>query len=86
MDKKLNKFKGLFITGTRSGYAPEQCDTTFTINELIENLEYIKEICGGDLPVYLYNDNGYTYGHINEFTMQVGKYDENKGVDFGEDE
>ena len=32
-------FKGLFIDGTRSGYAPDQCDETMTINQFIEKLE-----------------------------------------------
>lgn len=78
----MNKnFKGLFIDGTRSGYAPEQCDNTLTIDQLIEQLEGIKEWAGGDCPVYLINDNGYTYGHINEDTMNIGDYSED-GVDF----
>ena len=54
--------RALFIDGKRSGYSPEQCGATMTVNELIERLEQIKEWndCG-DLPIYLYNDNGYTY-------------------------
>lgn len=77
-----NNFKGIFIDGTRSGYTPEQCDNTMTIDELICQLEGLKEQCGGDTSVYLYNDNGYTYGHINADTMAIGEYSEGKGVEF----
>lgn len=78
----MENFKGLFIKGTRSGYAPEQCSETFTIDQLIGKLEELKEEYGGDVPVYLYNDNGHTYGHINDDTMNIGNYTEAAGVDF----
>lgn len=55
----------LFIRGNRDGYAPSQCDRTFTVGELIEFLEQFEE----DMPVYLNNDNGYTYGSINEHSI-----------------
>ena len=46
--------RALFIDGKRSGYAPEQCGETMTVNELIERLEQIKEWNdGGDLAIYL---------------------------------
>lgn len=78
--------RALFIDGNRSGYAPEQCGRTVTVNELIERLEEIRESYdAGDLPVYLYNDNGYTYGDINECTMNIGDYQNDKGVVFEED-
>lgn len=55
----------VFIKGTRSGYAPDSCDKTVTVGELIDILrEY-----DSDAPVYLCNENGYTYGHINENTI-----------------
>lgn len=79
-------FKGLFIDGKRSGYAPNQCDTTMTINQLIEKLEELRDYhSAGNCPVFLYNDNGYTYGHINENTMNIGRYTETNGVEFGEE-
>ena len=53
---------GLFINGNRNGYSPEQCGRTLTVKELIAELE----IYDGDTPVYLKNDNGYTYGSISE--------------------
>ena len=41
---------------------------------------------GGDLPIYLYNDNGYTYGEISEYTMNIGNYkNDGNGVIFEEE-
>lgn len=54
--------EALFINGKRNGYGPDQCGRTLTVGELIE-------ILGGfdsDRPVFLRNDNGYTYGSITE--------------------
>lgn len=56
----------LFIEGRRTGYSPEQCGRTFTVGELIEYLEQFDE----DTPVCLKNDNGYTYGSIDEFSFE----------------
>ena len=50
----------LFINGKRNGYGVDQCGKTLTVRELIEELEEYD----GDLPVYLNNDNGYTFGNI----------------------
>lgn len=50
----------LFIEGRRNGYAPTQCGATLTVGELIDLLSDYDE----DLPVYLNNDNGYTFGSI----------------------
>lgn len=77
----MEKINGIFIDGTRSGYAPSQCDNTLTIKQLIEQLEELMQLCGEDAPVYLYNDNGYTYGHINENTIAIGETD-GDGVEF----
>ena len=54
--------KALFIEGNRSGYAPEQCGDTLTVKELIEILGQFDD----DSPVYIRNDEGYTYGHIRD--------------------
>ena len=53
--------KALYIDGRRNGYAPWQCGETMTVRELIDFLEQYDD----DTPVYLKNDNGYTYGNIN---------------------
>ena len=52
----------LFIEGNRNGYGIDQCGRTLTVGELIELLSDYDE----DTPVYLRNDNGYTYGSITE--------------------
>lgn len=49
------------IEGNRDGYSPDQCAETCTVRELIDALEYFDD----DMPVYLINDNGYTYGSIS---------------------
>lgn len=58
----------LFIEGRRNGYVPEQCRETFTVGKLIEILKEYNE----DTEVYLRNDNGYTYGSIDEFSFSEG--------------
>lgn len=54
--------KVLYTNGKRNGYDKEQCGRTLTVSELIEVLSDYS----GDLPVYLINDGGYTYGSITE--------------------
>lgn len=54
--------EAVFLNTNRTGYDPEQCGSTLTIGELIEVLEEYDE----DLPVYFRNDDGYTYGEIEE--------------------
>ena len=59
--------KALFIEGNRSGYTPEQCGDTLTVKELIKILGQFDD----DSPVYIRNDNGYTYGHITEYDINT---------------
>jgi hypothetical protein len=54
--------KPLFINANRSGYDIDQCGRTLTVGELIEMLSEFDE----NMPVYIQNDRGYTYGHIRE--------------------
>lgn len=54
--------KALFIEGKKNGYGIDQCGRTMTVGELIEILSEFDE----NRPVYLRNDNGYTYGSITE--------------------
>ena len=56
----------LFIDGRREAYSPEQIrDRTMTVRQLIAFLEDFDE----DTLVMLSNDDGYTYGIINECSM-----------------
>jgi hypothetical protein len=74
--------KVLFIRGERSGYGPEQCPETVTVGELIDILrEYDPETC-----IYLKNDSGYTYGHIDpdyfeEDDVEVSRQQVDKLID-----
>lgn len=67
--------KALYIEGKRNGYGPDQCGRTLTVGELIEILEKFDY----GRPVYLRNDNGYTYGSITE-------YDINSAEEFEEED
>ncbi|RKI66954.1 hypothetical protein D7V91_11440 [bacterium 1xD42-67] len=52
----------IYIDTKREGYGPDQCKRTMTVGELIAFLSDFDE----DRPVYLCNDNGYTYGSITD--------------------
>ena len=56
----------IYIEGKRNGYAPDQCGKTLTVGELIAILSDFDE----DTPIYLRNDNGYTYGSITELDIE----------------
>ena len=62
----------LFINGNRNGYTTKQCGHTLTVGELIGILEDYD----GDMPIYLNNDNGYTYGSITECDIYEGDDEE----------
>lgn len=55
----------LFIEGNRKGYKPEQCGKTLTVRELIEQLQQFDE----DTEVYISNDEGYTFGSLNQWSL-----------------
>lgn len=61
--------KTLYIEGRRNGYEPKQCGETMTVGDLIDFLENYNE----NTRVYLRNDNGYTYGNIDEFSFSEEK-------------
>lgn len=50
----------LFINGKCDGYEINQCGKTLTVGDLIGILEEYDE----NMPVYLNNDNGYSFGSI----------------------
>lgn len=62
----------LFIEGRREGYTTEQISHTMTVGELIDYLSQFDE----DMPVYLNNDNGYTYGSITETSFEEAEDEE----------
>lgn len=62
----------LFIEGRRNGYGTDQCGRTMTVGEMIKWLEQFDE----DAEVFLENDNGYTYGNIDERSFREDYEDE----------
>lgn len=65
--QEFSTIEKLFIRGKRNGYAPDQCGETLTVGELIAILEKYDH----DLPVFLVNDNGYSYGSITEDDVDI---------------
>lgn len=55
------KKEHLTIEAHRSGYSVNQCGGTLSVGELIDYLSQWDD----DTPVYISNDNGYTYGSIS---------------------
>lgn len=62
----------LYIEGRRNGYGPDQCGRTMTVSEMIDFLSQFD----GDLPIYLNNDSGYTFGNIDEDIFSECKYND----------
>ena len=60
--KGRKAMKPIYIEGKRNGYGIDQCGQTLTVGELIEILEQYDY----GRPIFLRNDNGYTYGSITE--------------------
>ena len=56
----------IILETTRTGYSPDQCYSTLTVKELIQELEQYDE----DLKVYFSNDGGYTYGEITKSNIK----------------
>lgn len=62
----------LYIEGRRNGYDPDQCGRTMTVSEMIDFLSQFD----GDLPIYLSNDSGYTFGNIDEYSFSECEYND----------
>lgn len=58
--------RALYIEGRRNGYEVDQCGRTMTVGELIEFLQDFDE----ETPIFLKNDNGYTFGSITENSFE----------------
>ena len=53
------------IEAHRTGYSPDQCGYTITAGDLIDILSQYDE----ETPIYISNDNGYTYGAIHTYDI-----------------
>lgn len=62
----------LLIEANRQGYSTNDCGTTMTAEELIELLQDFNP----DTPIYISNDNGYTYGSISYDDIREEEEDE----------
>ena len=69
----------IYIEGKRNGYGIDQCGQTLTVGELIEILEQFDY----DRPIFLRNDNGYTYGSITERDIEDAEEEAAKGLSLG---
>lgn len=63
--------KYLVLEANRTCYGLEQLGNTMTIGELIELLENYDS----DMKICISNDNGYTYGEINEEDFRTKRSD-----------
>ena len=82
--EKVIAKRALFIDGERYGYGPDQVYGTYTIRQLIQHLENMGHQIGFDSPVFLRNDNGYTYGGIRDESIEQGAFNDDD-VWFGDD-
>ena len=65
----------VMIESNRNGYKPEQCGKTLTVRELIEQLQGYDE----DAKVYISNDEGNTFGSLNQWSITGQDEDEEVG-------
>lgn len=66
----------LFIDAERTGYTPSQVRETTTVGDLARTFTKLAEDYGRDMPVYLRHDNGYTYGGITGWVINVEDCDD----------
>lgn len=75
----------IMLNTGRDGYSVGQCDDyygkTMTVGELIELLSDYDE----DTPIYFKNDDGYTYGVIDEDRIETEYVDDDDDDDDEED-
>lgn len=74
---EVKKTKFLALQVTRDAYAPTEVGGTFTVEELIDELQTYDM----SLPVVFSNDGGYTYGAIDSSTLREITYKESEPED-----
>ncbi len=65
--------EAVIFNNMREGYAPDQIDRTMTVGELIE---FLTNNYDEETPIYVSNDNGYTYGGVTERQFEVADLEE----------
>jgi len=74
--------KAVYIEGRRNGYDAKQCGKTMTVGELIDFLRGYSD----DMPVYLKNDGGYTFGNIDDWSFETEDLADEEDEEEDEDE
>ena len=74
--------KALIIDAHRDGYSVDQVYETITVSDLIYRLKDFDE----DIPVYISYDNGYTYGGISEYDINLEDVEEEEDYEEEEEE
>ena len=64
------------LEAKKEGYAPDQCGSTMTVQELIDYLSDFDP----ESKIYCSNDNGYTYGSINCYSINE-KYEDDENAE-----
>ena len=68
--------RALFVETERYAYSPDDISETYTIRQLIQHLDEMGNQIGFDSPVFLSNDNGYTYGAIRDESILEGGFND----------
>lgn len=71
-ENSMKKSVLMFNTG-RDGYTVRQCGSTMTVGELMEILDCYNE----DMEIFYKNDEGYTYGYLEESRIVEELIDDN---------
>ena len=64
--------EAIFIEAQRNGYTPKQCGKTLTVGKLRKILAQYDSTT----PVYISNDEGYTYGSISPWDIDIKEVNE----------
>lgn len=73
----------LFIDGKRTGYTTEQCGQTLTVGQLSAIFQRAIEWgeLSADMPIYISNDDGYTYGEVSAYSsFRIGEDWDSQGA------
>lgn len=68
--------KYITLEANRECYGLDQVNSTMTVRDLINTLEDFAIAYGDDTPIVCSNDNGYTYGSINDSDIDIKEEEE----------
>lgn len=76
--------KKVYIQGSRQVYDVNDITHTMTLDEMIQELEYLKESVSGDTKVYFTN-KGYTFGSVTRYDFEIIDEDEEDDNEYEDD-